>query len=266
LSSSSGVGGHARAQRARPTDQTNREFRRQGPPAHRWTKDGVLRVLRNPVYAGFMACGGDLHPAEHSRLIERPTFDRVQHLLGCRIHPASIGENPAYVLRGLLRCSCGYAMSPASTRKGKYEYRYYRCVRREKQGRDACGPSPCPPQRSSSTSSSSCAQALARRVGRRGDAIAPRTARHRACQSPDGARIAPQGDRYCGSGARAAREEPGRSHRPRSSGNRGAALLKQHLDHHSAHTTDFAGGSSDQDGIVLWHRCVLSLVGRLSCS
>jgi hypothetical protein len=30
-------------------------------------------------------------------------------------------------------------------------------------------------------------------------------------------------------------------------------LFKQHVDHRSAHTTDFAGGTGDQDGSALRH-------------
>jgi hypothetical protein len=54
-------------------------------------------------------------------------------------------RNPEYVLRGLLRCACcGSAFTPASTRKGRTEYRYYRCIRRDKEGREACPSSPLP--------------------------------------------------------------------------------------------------------------------------
>nr|MCU0684999.1 zinc ribbon domain-containing protein [Polyangiaceae bacterium] len=41
---------------------------------------------------------------------------------------------------GLVRCGgCGAALSPVSARKGGRLYRYYRCVRRDKGGRAACG-------------------------------------------------------------------------------------------------------------------------------
>ena len=114
--------------------------------ARTFTKADVTRILRNPVYAGFMHSHGQLHEAEHAAIVERETFDRVNALLdGATGRTQPNGRNPAYVLRGLLRCSCcGSAFTPASTRKGKTEYRYYRCVKRDKEGRDACPSAPLP--------------------------------------------------------------------------------------------------------------------------
>jgi hypothetical protein len=55
------------------------------------------------------------------------------------------GLNPEYVLRGLLRCSsCGDPMTPASTRKGKGHWRYYRCSGRDKHGKAVCQAKPLP--------------------------------------------------------------------------------------------------------------------------
>ena len=39
---------------------------------------------------------------------------------------------------------CGSAFTPASTRRGRKEYRYYRCVRRDKEGKEACPSAPLP--------------------------------------------------------------------------------------------------------------------------
>ena len=114
--------------------------------ARAWTKGDVLRVLKNPVYAGYMPSGGELHEAEHGPLIPRETFTHVRALLEDAT-PAKKdrGRNPDYVLRGLLRCACcGASFTPASTRKGSSEYRYYRCLTRDKQGKDACPSSPLP--------------------------------------------------------------------------------------------------------------------------
>ena len=49
------------------------------------------------------------------------------------------------MLRGLLKCACcGSGFTPASTRKGRTEYRYYRCMKRDKEGREACPSSQLP--------------------------------------------------------------------------------------------------------------------------
>ncbi|MCP4499032.1 MAG: hypothetical protein GY822_03575 [Deltaproteobacteria bacterium] len=111
-----------------------------------WTKDAVLRVLKNPVYAGLMPYGDERHEGEHEGIIDRARFHHAQVML--KDHQArslKLGRNPNYILRGVIRCDlCGKAMTPASTRKKGKEYRYYRCVTRDKQGKDACQGRPLP--------------------------------------------------------------------------------------------------------------------------
>jgi site-specific DNA recombinase len=114
--------------------------------ARAWTKADVLRILKNPIYCGLMHSHGTLHPAEHPALVDRETFEKVREILAGASRPClDRGQNPDYILRGLLRCArCGSAFTPASTRKGKTEYRYYRCLKRDKEGRAACPSSPLP--------------------------------------------------------------------------------------------------------------------------
>jgi DNA invertase Pin-like site-specific DNA recombinase len=104
-----------------------------------WTKDGVLRVLKNPIYAGLMAAAGELHTAEHDAIISREQLERVRQMLdGPRARPRP-GKNPHYLLKGLIHCGvCGAAMTPAGSRT----YRYYRCVTRDKLGASACTTKP----------------------------------------------------------------------------------------------------------------------------
>ena len=105
----------------------------------RWTKDAVARVLRRPLYAGLTTCGDERHPGEHPAIVDPHVFAEVQRLLTpAETKRMSHGLNPAYLLRGLLKCRCGAAMTPASTRKGPTEYRYYACVTRSKQGNEVC--------------------------------------------------------------------------------------------------------------------------------
>ena len=107
----------------------------------RWTKDSISRLLRNPLYAGQMMYGKELHPGQHPRLIDEATHHQVMlSLAGKRRELRYTGVNHDYVLRGLVRCGrCGAAMSPASTKKGKTVHRYYRCCTRDKEGRQVCG-------------------------------------------------------------------------------------------------------------------------------
>lgn len=114
--------------------------------ARTWKKGDVLRVIKNPIYAGFMASGGELHKAEHTPLIELETFTRAQAQLEAATKTtATHGRNPEYILRSVLRCACcGSGFTPASTRRARTEHRYYRCVKRDKEGKEACPSSPLP--------------------------------------------------------------------------------------------------------------------------
>jgi site-specific DNA recombinase len=114
--------------------------------SHEWTKKSVLRALCNPIYAGLMPYGEELHEGEHEGIIERDRYTRIQAILDTRNHSTkSPGRNPAYILRGLLRCKlCGNALTPASTRKGNHIYRYYRCTTRDRKGSKACAARPLP--------------------------------------------------------------------------------------------------------------------------
>lgn len=111
-----------------------------------WTKADVVRLLKNAVYAGYMPCGAELHDGEHDAVVPRETFSRVRTLLrDATVAKKDHGRNPDYILRGLLRCArCGAAFTPASTRKSGIEYRYYRCVTRDKRGKEACPSAPLP--------------------------------------------------------------------------------------------------------------------------
>jgi len=114
--------------------------------ARPWTRNDVLRVLKQPVYAGYIASDGELHEGEHSAIVERVVFARTQALLaaGTRAKKGS-GRNPEYILRGVLQCArCGSAFTPASTTRHGTVYRYYRCVTRDKRGKQACASSPLP--------------------------------------------------------------------------------------------------------------------------
>ncbi|MCG8556929.1 MAG: recombinase family protein [Proteobacteria bacterium] len=65
--------------------------------ARPWSKDAVLRILKNAIYAGYMPCGDELHDGEHEGLIARDRFRRVQALLDSRRGTTSSrGRNPEY--------------------------------------------------------------------------------------------------------------------------------------------------------------------------
>jgi DNA invertase Pin-like site-specific DNA recombinase len=109
-----------------------------------WTKDAVLRVLSSPLYAGLISAAGELFPGEHEAIVSREQFERVSQLLaGHGARSPRPGKNPTYLLKGLLHCGvCGAAMTPGGSR----DYRYYRCITRDKLGTKACASRPLPAQ------------------------------------------------------------------------------------------------------------------------
>ncbi len=121
---------------------TKRHLARSGRlrEARAWGKSDVLRVLKNPVYAGYMPYGDERHEGEHEPIVGRGTFDTAQALLARRnIEKVKRSRNADYLLTGFLFCAhCGSSLTAASTRKGRNTYRYYRCVRRDQLGRKAC--------------------------------------------------------------------------------------------------------------------------------
>jgi site-specific DNA recombinase len=125
---------------------------------NRWTTAAVDRMLRNPTYAGFAKCQDRLYAAEYAGLVEEASYRAVQQILqGPRRSLAANDQdvpphrrrmtsiNPAYALRGLLRCGvCNMAMSPSSTKRGNRTHRYYRCTTRDKHGKESCAARPLP--------------------------------------------------------------------------------------------------------------------------
>ncbi len=109
-----------------------------------WGKDTMAKLLRNPIYGGVVAYFDERHPGEHQPIIDKETFERAQQLLKSRSrHVKFHGLNFDYVLRGLLKCGkCGRPMIPASTRKGRDVYRYYKCSNRDKKGPKECAAAP----------------------------------------------------------------------------------------------------------------------------
>jgi DNA invertase Pin-like site-specific DNA recombinase len=112
----------------------------QRPRPNPWTKDLVLRILRNRLYLGEISCQGEFVVAEHTGLIDQKAFDQVQAML----EPKNRRDrhecrNPVYLIRGTLRCGlCGGTMTSASTFRMGRLHRYYRCSTRDKQGKKVC--------------------------------------------------------------------------------------------------------------------------------
>ncbi len=110
------------------------------PRSRPWTKDLVLRILRNRIYLGVVHSRGEHYPGEHLALIDLTTFERVQVRLAPKARKQhSLSRNHSYLVRGILTCgACGSVMTTCSTHTNGREYRYYRCLTQVKQGSRGC--------------------------------------------------------------------------------------------------------------------------------
>jgi hypothetical protein len=101
---------------------------------HRLTKRGkpfdkgiVYKLINNRVYVGDAVHKGTAYPGEHAPIIERGLFDKVQAILSTnsRARAAVTRTATPALLRGLIFCEKGRAMTPAYSKKRTRLYRYY---------------------------------------------------------------------------------------------------------------------------------------------
>ncbi len=106
-----------------------------------WSNQTVLRVLRNPVYLGKIAHGGDLHDGKHDAILEENVFASAQRLLDERAAESTTirPTTSEYLLSGKLRCrTCGGSFIGAGARGRNGYYRYYVCRTRQAKGARGC--------------------------------------------------------------------------------------------------------------------------------
>ncbi|MBU0609364.1 MAG: recombinase family protein, partial [Armatimonadetes bacterium] len=117
-----------------PTAAIARDLHRRGIPspsgALRWTTDGVLRVLANPVNAGLAKCKDQLYPGQHANLRYWSPEDRELILLRIadrRDHPLLLRPVEDYLLAGVLFCEhCGRRL--LGNRTCRTNIRRYSCT------------------------------------------------------------------------------------------------------------------------------------------
>lgn len=107
-----------------------------------FTKVSLHQLLTNVAYAGKVKHKQDVHPGEHTAIVDLALWEQVQAKL--RQNDRNISNVPRFkqeaLLRGLLRCApCGCAMTPVhSTKNGVVRYRYYICCNAQQRGWANC--------------------------------------------------------------------------------------------------------------------------------
>jgi len=109
------------------------------------SKTGIRDMLGNPLYAGKIRLGDEVHEGKHEAIVDETTWAEVQTHLAiqagqrdkaqrARPHRAS-----ASLLGGLLSCGvCHAAMGLHYAARHQRRYSYYVCQTLQKQGREAC--------------------------------------------------------------------------------------------------------------------------------
>jgi site-specific DNA recombinase len=119
--------------------RTHKGRERGGGP---FTKTNLHKLLTNVVFVGKIRYKKEVHPGEHSAIVDNTLWQKVQDLLHSQAPPAGLPlrEADSMLLQGLLHCGpCNCAMTPIrSSRKRAKLYRYYTCVKVLKRGRHIC--------------------------------------------------------------------------------------------------------------------------------
>lgn len=112
-----------------PISQTKDGKTRGGKP---FKKQQVIRLLRNPVYIGWIKWGDVVTQDAHPAIISPEQFERVGTRLAettARRRNFRTSQKKSYLLSGLLRCQCGSHMVGASYHGRSAIYRYYVCTK-----------------------------------------------------------------------------------------------------------------------------------------
>jgi DNA invertase Pin-like site-specific DNA recombinase len=117
------------------TETVNAEGRvwRQSTP--RFPRSSIHNIQRDRAYIGEIEFKGQWYPGKHQPLIDRPTWDRVQTLLG----GANYHSHANTYSGEFMRCGhCGQWITgeckTKKTKSGLRDYVYYRCARYTKPG------------------------------------------------------------------------------------------------------------------------------------
>ncbi len=106
-----------------------------------FTKQQVIRILRNRLYVGQIIWGDVVRENCHEPIVSREQFERVQAILDqTTTHRSNRTKSKGrgYSLRGLVRCGCGAVMTPKSATGRNGKHHYYECTRKTHFGPTEC--------------------------------------------------------------------------------------------------------------------------------
>jgi recombinase-like zinc beta ribbon protein/recombinase len=104
-------------------------------------RPALVRLLTNVLYIGEVNHKGKIYPGEHPAIVDGAVWRRANDLLQSRDRGDETVRRNRHgaLLQGLLKCAiCGNSMVPGYTTHGPRRYRYYVCVKAQKQGIKTC--------------------------------------------------------------------------------------------------------------------------------
>ncbi|HEV2293855.1 MAG TPA: recombinase family protein [Tepidisphaeraceae bacterium] len=107
-------------------------------------KGTLYKLLTSPTYAGMVAYHDEVHPGEHTAIVDKAVWEKVQAVLSRNGNTGGAPVRNKYgaLLKGLISCACcRCSMIPTYTSKGGAggkRYRYYVCLQAQKQGWHSC--------------------------------------------------------------------------------------------------------------------------------
>jgi hypothetical protein len=133
---------------------TLEEIRRRGWKLKQWTtrkgklhvgrpfdRAALVRLLSNVLYVGEVNHKGKVYAGEHEAIVNRTIWTKANDLLQSRARGPDGRKRNRHgaILQGLLQCGhCGSRMAPAYTTRASRRYRYYVCLKAQKQGAQVC--------------------------------------------------------------------------------------------------------------------------------
>ncbi len=111
-------------------------------PSHPLSRSMVHRILRDDYYTGTVTLNGVKNPnGRHEPLIDRATFERVQHVLTAHRLSGNRSHKHNHYLKGALFCICGKRLGYGRHRgKCGGVYEYFSCLSRLQRGEECKAP------------------------------------------------------------------------------------------------------------------------------
>lgn len=105
-----------------------------------WDKNNLYNLLTNIAYIGKVRYKGEIYEGEQAAILDESLWREVQTIMHYNGKGHETERKPTdALLRGILCCEhCGTAMIHTYTAKKNKRYRYYVCMRAQKQGFDVC--------------------------------------------------------------------------------------------------------------------------------